>query len=421
MSTAVHSAQELRELVWQWRQDFPLLQRTVYGKPIVYLDNAATTQKPTAVVAALQHYYTECTSNVHRGVYYLSEQATQLYEEARRTVQRFLGAAEAAEIVFVRGTTEAINLVAHCLGRTRIRPGSEILLTHMEHHSNIVPWQLVAEQTGARLRVLPITPDGELMLEAYPELLTERTAVVAVVHVSNSLGTINPVAELIQTAHERGIPVLVDGAQAVAHMPVDVQQLDCDFYAFSGHKIYGPTGIGVLYAKRRWLEEFPPYQGGGDMIRHVTFERTLYNDVPYKFEAGTPNIAGAIGLKAALEYVQQCGLERIAAHEHELLRYATERLQELPGVRLIGTAQRKAAIISFVIEGVHPHDVGTVLDREGIAIRVGHHCTQPVMEFFGVPATSRVSFGLYNTLEEVDRLVEALWKVVRLFGVGGNG
>ncbi|MDT7924600.1 MAG: cysteine desulfurase [Chlorobiota bacterium] len=421
MSTAVHSAQELRELVWQWRQDFPLLQRTVYGKPIVYLDNAATTQKPTAVVAALQHYYTECTSNVHRGVYYLSEQATQLYEEARRTVQRFLGAAEAAEIVFVRGTTEAINLVAHCLGRTRIRPGSEILLTHMEHHSNIVPWQLVAEQTGARLRVLPITPDGELMLEAYPELLTERTAVVAVVHVSNSLGTINPVAELIQTAHERGIPVLVDGAQAVAHMPVDVQQLDCDFYAFSGHKIYGPTGIGVLYAKRRWLEEFPPYQGGGDMIRHVTFERTLYNDVPYKFEAGTPNIAGAIGLKAALEYVQQCGLERIAAHEHELLRYATERLQELPGVRLIGTAQRKAAIISFVIEGVHPHDVGTVLDREGIAIRVGHHCTQPVMEFFGVPATSRVSFGLYNTLEEVDRLVEALWKVIRLFGVGGNG
>jgi cysteine desulfurase/selenocysteine lyase len=421
MSTAVHLAQELRELVWQWRQDFPLLQRTVYGKPIVYLDNAATTQKPTAVVAALQYYYTECTSNVHRGVYYLSEQATQLYEEARRTVQRFLGAAEAAEIVFVRGTTEAINLVAHCLGRTRIRPGSEILLTHMEHHSNIVPWQLVAEQTGARLRVLPITPDGELMLEAYPELLTERTAVVAVVHVSNSLGTINPVAELIQTAHERGIPVLVDGAQAVAHMPVDVQQLDCDFYAFSGHKIYGPTGIGVLYAKRRWLEEFPPYQGGGDMIRHVTFERTLYNDVPYKFEAGTPNIAGAIGLKAALEYVQQCGLERIAAHEHELLRYATERLQELPGVRLIGTAQRKAAIISFVIEGVHPHDVGTVLDREGIAIRVGHHCTQPVMEFFGVPATSRVSFGLYNTLEEVDRLVEALWKVIRLFGVGGNG
>ena len=421
MSTAVHSAQELRELVWQWRQDFPLLQRTVYGKPIVYLDNAATTQKPAAVVAALQYYYTECTSNVHRGVYYLSEQATQLYEEARRTVQRFLGAAEAAEIVFVRGTTEAINLVAHCLGRTRIRPGSEILLTHMEHHSNIVPWQLVAEQTGARLRVLPITPDGELMLEAYPELLTERTAVVAVVHVSNSLGTINPVAELIQTAHERGIPVLVDGAQAVAHMPVDVQQLDCDFYAFSGHKIYGPTGIGVLYAKRRWLEEFPPYQGGGDMIRHVTFERTLYNDVPYKFEAGTPNIAGAIGLKAALEYVQQCGLERIAAHEHELLRYATERLQELPGVRLIGTAQRKAAIISFVIEGVHPHDVGTVLDREGIAIRVGHHCTQPVMEFFGVPATSRVSFGLYNTLEEVDRLVEALWKVIRLFGVGGNG
>ena len=421
MSTAVHSAQELRELVWQWRQDFPLLQRTVYGKPIVYLDNAATTQKPTAVVAALQHYYTECTSNVHRGVYYLSEQATQLYEEARRTVQRFLGAAEAAEIVFVRGTTEAINLVAHCLGRTRIRPGSEILLTHMEHHSNIVPWQLVAEQTGARLRVLPITPDGELMLEAYPELLTERTAVVAVVHVSNSLGTINPIAELIQAAHERGIPVLVDGAQAVAHMPVDVQQLDCDFYAFSGHKIYGPTGIGVLYAKRRWLEEFPPYQGGGDMIRHVTFERTLYNDVPYKFEAGTPNIAGAIGLKAALEYVQQCGLERIAAHEHELLRYATERLQELPGVRLIGTAQRKAAIISFVIEGVHPHDVGTVQDREGIAIRVGHHCTQPVMEFFGVPATSRVSFGLYNTLEEVDRLVEALWKVIRLFGVGGNG
>ncbi len=398
-----------------WRADFPILQRTVYGKPLVYLDNAATTQKPRQVIEAVRTFYSELNSNVHRGVYYLSERATELYEAARRTVQQFLGAASPEEIVFVRGTTEAINLVAHGIAWTRLRKGSEIVLSHMEHHSNIVPWQLVAERTGARLRVIPINERGELEIDRYEELLSERTALVAIVHVSNSLGTINPVGELIRKAHERGIPVLVDGAQAVAHMPVNVQELGCDFYAFSGHKVYGPTGIGVLYAKRQWLEEFPPYQGGGDMIRHVTFERTVYNDVPYKFEAGTPNIAGAIGLKAALEYVQSIGLERIATHEHALVQYATEQLQIIPGLRIIGTARQKAAIVSFVIEGIHPHDIGTIVDREGIAIRVGHHCTQPVMEFFGVPATSRASFALYNTCEEVDRLVAALQKAVKLF------
>ncbi|GBD07102.1 Cysteine desulfurase [bacterium HR21] len=406
-----------QEVVAQWREDFPILRQTIYGKPLAYLDNAATTQKPRSVIETVARFYTEINSNVHRGVYYLSERATELYEEARRTVQRFLNAPSAAEIVFVRGTTEAINLVAHCLGRTRLREGSEILLSQMEHHSNIVPWQLVAEQTGAHLRVIPMNEHGELDLEQYEHLLTERTAIVAVVHVSNSLGTINPVAELVRQAHARGIPVLVDGAQAVAHLRVDVQELDCDFYAFSGHKVYGPTGIGVLYAKRRWLEEFPPYQGGGDMIRQVTFERTLYNEVPYKFEAGTPNIAGAIGLKAALDYVSALGIDTIATHEHALLRYATERLQAIPGLRIIGTARQKAAIISFVLSDIHPHDIGTFLDREGIAIRVGHHCTQPVMDFFGVPATSRASFALYNTPEEVDRLAAALQKVVEFFRV----
>lgn len=403
------------ELIAQWRADFPILQYTVYGKPLAYLDNAATTQKPLVVIEALERFYRECNSNVHRGVYYLSERATELYEAARRTVQRFLNAASPEEIVFVRGTTEAINLVAHCMARSRLHPKAEIVLTHMEHHSNIVPWQLAAEQTGARLRIIPITEQGELELSCLEELFTERTAVLAVVHVSNSLGTINPIRELIQQAHEHGIPVLVDGAQAVAHMPVDVQELGCDFYAFSGHKVYGPTGIGVLYARRHWLEGFPPYQGGGDMIRQVTFERTQYNDVPYKFEAGTPNIAGAIGLKAALEYVQRLGFERIARHEHALLTYATEQLQRIPGLRLIGTARQKAAIVSFVVEGIHPHDLGTIADREGIAIRVGHHCTQPVMDFFGVPATARASFALYNTAGEIDRLVAAVQKAVELF------
>ncbi len=403
------------EVVAAWRADFPILHRTVYGKPLVYLDNAATTQKPRVVIETLQHFYSELNSNVHRGVYYLSEQATELYEDARRTVQRFIGAASPQEIVFVRGTTEAINLVAHCMARTRLRAGLEILLTQMEHHSNIVPWQLAAEQTGARLRVIPITASGELKLDHEDELFTERTALLAVVHVSNSLGTINPVRELIGKAHEYGIPVLVDGAQAVAHLPVNIQELDCDFYAFSGHKVYGPTGIGVLYAKRYWLEEFPPYQGGGDMIRSVTFERTLYNEVPYKFEAGTPNIAGAIGLKAALEYVQSLGLERIAAHEQQLLAYATEQLESIPGVRIIGTARHKASIVSFTVEGIHPHDLGTIADREGIAIRVGHHCTQPVMDFFGIPATARASFALYNTPEEIDRLVAAVQKAIELF------
>ncbi|MCS7169405.1 MAG: cysteine desulfurase [Candidatus Kapabacteria bacterium] len=402
-------------IVTTWRADFPILQRTVYDKPLTYLDNAATTQKPRTVIEVLRHFYSTLNSNVHRGVYYLSEQATEHYEAARRTVQQYLGAPSPKEIVFVRGTTEAINLVAHCMVRTRLREGSEIVLSHMEHHSNIVPWQLAAEQTGARLRVIPITEQGELDLDHYEALLTERPALVAIVHVSNSLGTINPVRELIQKAHERDIPVLVDGAQAIAHLQVNVQELDCDFYAFSGHKVYGPTGIGALYAKRRWLETFPPYQGGGDMIRQVTFERTLYNEIPYKFEAGTPNIAGAVGLKAALEYVQALGLDTIATHERTLLEYATERLQSIPGLRIIGTARQKAAIISFVVDDVHPHDIGTFLDREGVAIRVGHHCTQPVMSFFGVPATSRASFALYNTLEEIDRFVAALQKAVAFF------
>ncbi|MEN3026297.1 MAG: cysteine desulfurase [Chlorobiota bacterium] len=404
------------ELVARWREDFPILLRTVYGKPLVYLDNAATTQKPRIVLEATQRFYAELNSNVHRGVYYLSEQATELYEEARCTVQRFIQAASPKEIVFVRGTTEALNLVAHAFGRIRLREGSEIVLSHMEHHSNIVPWQLAAEQTGARLRVIPITEQGELDLEAYERLLTERTAIVAVVHVSNSLGTINPVHEIIRMAHARGIPVLLDGAQAVAHMRVNVQELDCDFYVFSGHKVYGPTGIGVLYAKRQWLEAFPPYQGGGDMIRRVTFERTTYNDVPHKFEAGTPNIAGAIGLKAALEYVEAVGMEAISAHEQALLDYATEQLQQIPELRLIGTAPNKAAIVSFVVDGIHPHDLGTFVDREGIAIRVGHHCTQPVMDFFGVPATARASFALYNTQAEIDRFVTALRKAIAFFG-----
>ncbi len=417
MSWPMPSASEVIsvETVAQWRADFPILQRTVYDKPLAYLDNAATTQKPQVVLEAEERFYREFNSNVHRGVYYLSERATELYEAARRTAQRFLNAASPEEIVFVRGTTEAINLVAHCMARSRLRPNAEIVLTHMEHHSNIVPWQLAAEQTGARLRVIPITEQGELDLSHLEEFFTERTALLAVVHVSNSLGTINPIEELIRKAHAYDIPVLVDGAQAVAHLPIDVQELGCDFYAFSGHKVYGPTGIGVLYGRRRWLEEFPPYQGGGDMIRQVTFERTLYNEVPYKFEAGTPNIAGAIGLKAALEYIQQLGLERIAAHEHFLLTYATEQLQRIPGLRIIGTAWRKAAIVSFVVEGIHPHDLGTIADREGIAIRVGHHCTQPVMDFFGVPATARASFALYNLPEEVDRLVAAVQKAVELF------
>jgi cysteine desulfurase/selenocysteine lyase len=399
------------------REDFPALRQHVNGKPLIYLDNAATTQKPRSVVEAIRRFYEQDCSNVHRGVHTLSQRATEAYERAREIVRRFLNARSEEEIIFVRGTTEAINLVAHSFGRWRVRAGDEILISAMEHHSNIVPWQILCEMTGARLRVAPITEDGELLVEDVERLLTERTRLVAMTHLSNALGTITPAREIIRLAHECGVPVLLDGAQAVAHLKVDVQELECDFYAFSGHKLYGPTGIGVLYGKAEWLDAMPPYQGGGDMISSVTFEKTTYNRLPYKFEAGTPHIAGAIGLGAAIEYVTTLGVEAIAAHERDLLTYATEAVSSIPGLRVIGTARQKASILSFTLDGVHPHDIGTILDHEGIAIRAGHHCAQPVMERFGVPATARVSFALYNTREEVDALVAALQKVREVFGL----
>jgi len=397
------------------RQDFPILRQRVHGKPLVYLDNAATTQKPQSVIDRLVRYYTEDNGNVHRGVHWLSERATDAYEEARDTVRRFLNAAESREIVFVRGSTEAINLVAQTYGRAHVGAGDEIVISTLEHHSNIVPWQLLCEETGARLRVIPISDSGELDLDAYEKLLSDRTRVVSVVHVSNALGTINPVDEIIRLAHRRGIPVLVDGAQAVAHMKVDVQALGCDFYALSGHKMLGPTGIGVLFAASALLEEMPPYQSGGDMIRSVTFERTLFNTPPYKFEAGTPDISGAIALGTAIDYLTQVGLDRIAAHEHELLEHGTDALSRIAGVRLMGTAKEKAGILSFVVDGVHPHDIGTILDRQGVAIRTGHHCCQPLMHRLAVPATARASLALYNTRDEIDALVTALGNVREVF------
>ncbi len=398
------------------RRDFPLLERRVHGKRLVYLDNAATAQKPRVVLDAIAQFYTEYNANIHRAVYTLSEEATATYESTRAKVQRFLNAADAGEIVFVRGTTEAVNLVAQSFARPRLKAGDEVLITAMEHHSNIVPWQLICEEREARLRVAPMNAAGELLLEQYAALLTPRTRIVSLVHVSNSLGTINPVAEMIRLAHQRGIPVLVDGAQAVPHMRVDVRALDCDFYAFSGHKAYGPTGIGVLYGKAAWLEEMPPYQGGGDMIRSVTFERTTYAPPPAKFEAGTPHIAGVIGLGAAIDYLGGLDWQALAAHEADLLEYASQGLAHIPGVRLIGTARRKTAVVSFVVDGVHAHDVGTILDQEGVAVRTGHHCTQPVMEFFGVPATARASFALYNGRDDVEALLEATRRVHRVFG-----
>jgi len=397
------------------RADFPILKQKVHGRPLVYLDNAATTQKPQAVLDALQRFYTTECANVHRGVHLLSERATHDYEEARAKVQRFLNAAETREIVFVRGATEGINLVASSYGRQHVGPGDEVLITAMEHHSNIVPWQILCQERGARLRVAPINDRGELVLEEFESLLGPKTRLVAVAHVSNALGTINPVRQIIDSAHRRGVPVLVDGAQAVAHLPVDVRELDCDFYVFSGHKVFGPTGIGVLYGKAQLLEDMPPYQGGGDMIRSVTFEKTIYNDLPYRFEAGTPNIAGVIGLGAALDYLGGLGLEAVEAHEHEVLAYGTEGLATVPGLRLIGTAREKTGVLSFVLEGVHPHDLGTILDREGIAIRTGHHCAQPVMQRFGVPATARASLACYNTRAEIDLLVRGIHKVREVF------
>ena len=407
---------ELLPLPEEVRADFPILSREVHGRPVAYLDNAATTQKPLSVIEAIDRYYHRFNANVHRGVHTLSQEATDLYEGARQTVATFLNAPAAENIVFVRGCTEAINLVASAWGRKNIGAGDEIVLSAMEHHSNIVPWQMLAEEVGARLRIIPINSSGEILLPEYEELLNDRTKIVAVVHVSNSLGTINPVREIIAAAHERGIPVLLDGAQAAAHGVVDVQELDVDFYTLSGHKVFGPTGIGALYAKMEILREMPPYQGGGEMIRAVTFEKTIYADPPGRFEAGTPDIAGAIGLAAALDYVEITGRERIRSWEAELLRYGTEQLSQIEGLTLIGTAREKTSILSFTLDFAHPHDVGTVLDGEGIAVRTGHHCTQPVMAFFGVPATTRASFAFYNTIAEIDRLVEGIAKVREIFG-----
>ena len=397
------------------RKDFPILHQEVHGKPLVYLDNAATSQKPRAVIEATTHYYSRDNSNIHRGVHELSQRATRGYEEAREKARRFINAAESREVLFVRSTTEAINLVAGSYGRTRVGTGDEIVVSTMEHHSNIVPWQILCEEKGARLRVVPVSDAGELLVEEYEKLLGPRTRIVSLVHLSNALGTVNPVSHIIDLAHRRGIPVLLDGAQAAPRVKLDVRDLGVDFYAFSGHKLYGPTGIGVLYGKASLLEEMPPYQGGGDMISSVTFEKTLYNKLPHKFEAGTPNIAGGIALGAAIDYVESVGLEAIAAHEEDLLSYATEAVSRIPGLRIIGTAREKAGILSFVIDGIHPHDVGTVLDQEGIAIRAGHHCTQPLMERFGIPATARASFGMYNTRQEVDALVRGILKVLEVF------
>ena len=398
------------------RKDFPILHQEVHGRPLVYLDSAATSQKPQVVLDALADYYARDNANVHRGVHLLSERATEAYEGARARIQRFLNAAHSREIVFVRGTTEGINLVAQTYGRRTVRRGDEVIITALEHHSNIVPWQMLCEEKGATLRVVPIDDAGEVDVDAYERLLGERTRLVAVAHVSNALGTIVPVKRMIAAAHRHGIAVLVDGAQAAPHLRIDVRDLDCDFYTFSGHKTYGPTGIGVLYGRTALLEAMPPYQGGGDMIKSVSFEKTVYNDLPYRFEAGTPDIAGAIGLGAALEYLDGLGLDRVAAHEHALLVHGTERLTAIPGLRLVGTAREKASVLSFLVDGVHAHDVGSILDREGIAVRTGHHCAMPVMTRFGIAATARASLGVYNTREDIDALVEGLAKVREVFG-----
>jgi cysteine desulfurase/selenocysteine lyase len=397
------------------RRDFPILATKVYGKPLVYLDNAASAQKPRQVIDAERAVYEGCYANIHRGVHWLSVHTTDHYDAARETTRRFLNARDSGEIVFVRGTTEAVNLVAQTYGRKHVGSGDEILITGLEHHSNIVPWQMLCEEKGARLAVAPLDDAGDVDLAALERLLTPRTRLVSIAHLSNALGTVLPVRKIADLAHARGIPVFVDGAQAAPRMPVDVQALKCDFYAFSSHKIYGPTGVGVLYGRAELLEAMPPYQGGGDMIRSVTFEKTTYNALPYKFEAGTPNIAGGIAFGAALDYVTALGLDRIAAHEHDLLAYATAQLSAIDGLRIVGTAREKAGVLSFVLQGVHPHDIGTVLDREGVAIRTGHHCAQPVMDRYGLPATARASFGLYNTRDEVDALAAAIHKVIGMF------
>ncbi|HTA77091.1 MAG TPA: cysteine desulfurase [bacterium] len=401
--------------VLKYRKDFPILNQKVHGVPLVYLDNAATTQKPLPVIEAENKYYREYNANIHRGVHLLSQQATKAYEDARVKIQKFINAANSAEIIYTRGTTEGINLVAQTWGRKNVQAGDEILVSAMEHHSNIVPWQMLCEEKGAKLKVIPINDAGELLMDEFKKLVTSKTKLVAVTHVSNALGTINPIADIIQYAHSKGVLVLIDGAQSIPHIKVDVQALDCDFYAFSGHKIYAPTGIGVLYGKYKLLDSMPPYQGGGDMIASVTFEKTTYAKLPNKFEAGTPHIAGVIGLGAALDYVSAIGVDRIAAHEHELLVYGTQALSKIKEVRIIGTAAMKAGVISFTLGEIHPHDIGTILDKQGVAIRAGHHCAQPVMERFDIPATARASFGLYNVKEEIDVLVTAIQKTLEVF------
>jgi cysteine desulfurase/selenocysteine lyase len=406
------------ETVWKSqtsRDNFPVLNQRVHDKPLVYLDNAATTQKPQMVLDAMNRFYQSDNSNIHRGVHELSERSTLHYEQARVKIQKFLNAADWREIIFCRGATEGINLVAYTYGRRHIDAGDEIVISAMEHHSNIVPWQILCEEKKAILRIAPINQRGELLLDEFEKLLGPRTKLVSIVHVSNALGTVNPIAEIVRMAHAHGVPVFVDGAQAVAHLKVDVQALDCDFYALSGHKMFGPTGIGVLYGKAALLDKMPPYQGGGDMIRNVTFAKTTYNELPYKFEAGTPNIAGTIGLGAAVDYLNDIGLDRVAAYEHDLLDYGTQRLERIPGLRIIGTAREKASVLSFVLEGVHPHDVGTILDREGVAVRTGNHCAQPVLEWFGVPATTRASIAFYNTRQDIDALVAGIAKVKEIF------
>ena len=396
------------------RHDFPILSRQVNGKPLVYFDNGATTQKPQQVIDAIQHYYSYYNSNVHRGVHTLSQEATTAQEESREKVRKFINAKSVNEIIFTSGTTESINLVASSLSKFYFKPGDEIVISTMEHHSNIVPWQMACEQTGAKLKVIPINDAGEIIFDEFEKLLNEKTKLVAVVHVSNSLGTINPVKKIIEKAHTLNIPVLLDGAQAIQHMPVDVQQLDCDFYCFSGHKLYGPTGIGILYGKEKWLEQMPPYQGGGEMIKHVTFAKTTYNELPFKFEAGTPHIEGAIVLGTAIDYVNTIGINAIQKYEHELLNYATEQLSSVDKIRFIGTAKEKASVISFLIDKVHPYDVGVILDKLGIAVRTGHHCTEPLMDRFGIPGTVRASLVFYNTKDEIDVLVSGVKKAQQM-------
>ncbi|MBM4176778.1 MAG: cysteine desulfurase [Ignavibacteria bacterium] len=415
LDTSIIERTNLNFQVEKIRNDFPILNSFVHGKKLVYLDNSATTQKPISVIERMNQYYTGENSNIHRGVHKLSQVATEAYENARSIVKNFINASSNDEILFTRGTTESINLVANSFGKKFIKHGDEIIISHMEHHSNIVPWQMLCEERGAKLKVIPISDQGELLIDEFQKIISSKTKLISIVHVSNTLGTINLIKKITEIAHRSGIPVLVDGAQAVTHIPVDVQNLDCDFYAFSGHKIYGPTGIGVLYGKKSLLQKLPPFQGGGDMIRSVTFEKTTYNDLPNKFEAGTPNIAGAIGLGEALSYVSNLSVEAIAFYEQELLNYATKVLSEIQELKIIGNALEKTSIISFVVKDIHPHDIGTILDNEGIAVRTGHHCTQPLMKRFNVPATTRASFAFYNTKQEIDLLAEAIKKVIKVF------